>query len=186
MRPQDIMTSPLLEGTDGEKKMSKSLGNYIGLEDEPEDMFGKIMSVRDDLVEKYFMLCTNLSKEEIGQLKKDLGPKELKERLGFEIVKLYHGVKAAEEAKEHFEKLFSRKEIPNDIPELIVKQKTISALDLAVASGAFKSKGEARRLIEQGGFDVDNLPITDPSGSLNLKGGEVIKVGKRRFFRIKI
>ena len=115
MPPQDIMTLPLLEGTDGEKKMSKSLGNYIALDDAPDEMFGKIMSVPDKLVEKYFALCTDLGEQEIKKLREGLKPKELKERLGVEIVKIYHDRLDAAKAKEDFETLFSKKETPEDL-----------------------------------------------------------------------
>jgi tyrosyl-tRNA synthetase len=185
MAEQDIMTFPLLEGVDGVKKMSKSFGNYIGLTEPAESMFGKIMSIPDALVEKYFLLCTDISTKEIAVFRKDLGPKELKERLGFEIAKRYHGEKAAREARENFEKIFSKKEIPNDIPELKVKEKMISALDLVVASDVLKSKSEARRLIEQGGFEYDGAAVKDINVTLTIKNGAVLRVGKKYFFRIK-
>ncbi len=186
MPEQDIMTAPLLEGLDGVKKMSKSVGNYIGLTDKPEDMFGKVMSVPDALVKKYFMLCTDLTEAEIAALAEREKPKALKERLGAEIVKLYHGEKAARAAQENFEKVFSRGETPEDIPEVRVKSAKITALDLAMELGAAKSRGEARRLIEQGGFDIDGTTEKDPQAAVALRGGEVVKAGKKRFFRIKI
>jgi tyrosyl-tRNA synthetase len=184
MEEQDVLTTPLLEGLDGEKKMSKSYGNYIGLKDAPEDMFGKTMSIPDALTERYFLFCTNLPEKEIKTLKKELEPKDFKARLGFEIVKLYHGEKKAREAQEHFEKIFSKKEIPDDVPELKVKSKNISALDLIMASGGAKSKSEARRLIEQGGFEFDGKAIKNPLEELSVHGGEVVRIGKKRFFRI--
>jgi len=186
MAEQDIMTFPLLEGTDGVRKMSKSFGNYIGLTEPAESMFGKIMSLPDVLVFKYFMLCTNLSEREISDLQKKLGPKELKERLGFEIVKRYHGEKAAHDARENFEKIFSRKEIPVDIPALKIKGGTLSVLDLALTTGVPKSKSDARRLIEQGGFEYDGGAIKDVTAMLPIKNGAVLRVGKRHFFRIKV
>ncbi len=182
---QDVMTVPLLEGLDGEKKMSKTYGNYVGLDDEPADMFGKVMSLPDPLVTRYFMLCTELSEDEINKLKKTSKPKALKERLAFEIVKLYHGEKQAASAQEYFNKTFSKKEIPDDIPELKIKGTKISALDLAVASGVMKSKSEARRLVEQGGFEVGEKVIKDPQKELMLRDGEVVRIGKRHFIRIK-
>ncbi len=186
MDEQDVLTTPLLEGLDGEKKMSKSYGNYIGLKDMPDDMFGKTMSIPDVLTEKYFIFCTDLSEKEIKSFKKELGPKEFKEQLGFEIVKLYHGEKAAEKAKEGFKKLFSQKEIPDDVPELKLKSENISALELTVASGAVKSRGEARRLIEQGGFEFDGKVIKNPQEMLAIHGSEVVRIGKKHFFRIKL
>lgn len=182
---QDIITFPLLEGLDGVKKMSKSFGNYIGLTEQPEDMFGKIMSIPDSLIEKYFLLCTALSENEITSLKKTLGPKDLKKRLGFEVVKKYHNEKAAREAQENFEKIFSKKEIPEDLPKLKIKETELSALDLVVSSGILKSRGEARRLIEQGGFEYDGRTIKDAQAMLAIKNGAVLRVGKKHFFRIK-
>src|SRR5258708_1561693 len=184
MPEQDVMTVPLLEGLDGVKKMSKSLGNYIGLTDAPNDMFGKTMSVPDTLVKKYFMLCTDISEDDVNKLTKELGPKELKERLGYEIVMLYHGEKEAKGAQQNFNKLFSEKEITNDITELTIKG-TMSALDIVIASGTATSKSEARRLIEQGGLDVDQKVQKDPKAEIVLRGGEIIKIGKRRFFKVK-
>ncbi len=182
---QDVMTLPLLEGLDGVKKMSKSVGNYISLDDAPDDMFGKIMSIPDALIEKYLNLATDLSEEEIKAIKKEKNPKVQKERLGLEVVTLYHGASAAREAKEHFEKLFSKKEIPSDIPDLMFKKGTVSALDIVLAAGA-ASKSEARRLIEQGAFDVNGKTERNPTASVSLKNGDVVKIGKKRFYRVKI
>jgi len=185
MVPQDIMTVSLLEGLDGERKMSKSYGNYIGLDDAPEDMFGKTMSLPDALVVRYFTFCTDLAEREIALLKKQLGPKELKERLGFEIVKLYHDGKAARRAQEHFEKIFSKKEIPEDIPELKLKS-PMSAIDVVMASGTMKSKSEARRLIEQGGFETNQKLHEQPQEVIVFRDGDVVRIGKRRLFRLTI
>jgi tyrosyl-tRNA synthetase len=184
MKPQDVMTMPLLVGLDGVKKMSKSVGNYIGLSDKPEDMFGKVMSVPDSLMENYFKLCTDLSEAEINELSHELQPKELKMKLGAEIVRHYYGDKAAVGASEAFDKLFSKREFPTDAPELKLKGKKISAVDLVVASGVAKSKSEVRRLIEQGGFEIDGEKYTDPMQELVLRGGEAIRIGKKHFFRV--
>lgn len=186
MAEQDIMTFPLLEGTDGAKKMSKSFGNYIGLTEPAESMFGKIMSIPDALVKKYFLLCANVPEQEISTLQKAMGPKELKERLGFEIVKRYHGEKSAREAQEGFEKIFSKREVPDDAPELKVKEKKISALDLVATSGVLKSKGDARRLIEQGGLEYDGSVIKDSKTMLAVKNDAILRIGKKHFFRMKI
>ena len=186
MAEQDIMTFPLLEGVDGVKKMSKSFGNYIGLTEPAESMFGKIMSIPDALVEKYFLLCTSVSEKELTSFNKDLGPKELKERLGFEIVRRYHSENAAHDAQADFEKTFSRREIPDDIPELKIKERKLSSLDLAVLTGVLKSKSDARRLIEQGGFEYDGTAIKDITVTLAIKNRAVLRVGKKHFFKIKI
>ncbi len=188
MKPQDILTMPILEGTDGVKKMSKSLGNYISLTDEPGDMFGKIMSLPDAVIVRYFKLCTDLPEAQIATMTETTQTdasqwKNIKEQLGFEVVKTYHGEKSARAAREKFEKLFSKKEIPEDVPELKLKQGKISASDILLAAGA-KSKSEARRLIEQGGFDVNGKAERDPMAEVILKGGEIIRIGKKRFFKV--
>lgn len=183
MKEQDVMTVPILEGLDGVKKMSKSIGNYIGLSESPESMFGKIMSIPDGLVKKYFLLCTELEPDVVDRLAGSLPPKELKERLGFEIVKKYHSVHAANAARENFEKIFSRKEIPENIPALRIAAKNLAAMDLSMETGLFKSKSEARRLIEQGGFEYDNTVIKDPQAMLAIKSNAVLRVGKKNFFR---
>jgi len=188
MKPQDIMTMPILEGTDGGKKMSKSLGNYIGLTDEPADMFGKIMSLPDAIITRYFALCTDLSDSQITKIIQGTSAgasqwKNIKEQLGFEIVKKYHGEKSAAAAQEKFEKLFSKKEIPDDVPKLKLRLAKMSVLDILIAAGA-KSKSEARRLIEQGGFDVDGRTEKDPTAIVVLKGGEILKIGKKRFLQV--
>jgi tyrosyl-tRNA synthetase len=147
-------------------------------------MFGKVMSVPDSLMENYFKLCTDLSEAEINELSHELQPKELKMKLGAEIVRHYYGDKAAVGASEAFDKLFSKREFPTDAPELKLKGKKISAVDLVVASGVAKSKSEVRRLIEQGGFEIDGEKYTDPMQELVLRGGEAIRIGKKHFFRV--
>lgn len=183
MKPQDVLTASLLEGVDGKRKMSKSLGNYIGLTEEPGDMFGKIMSVPDKLVHKYFMLCTELDEKEIQSLEKTLKPRDLKARLGFEIVKLYHGEAAARGARENFEKVFSKKEAPED---LLALKAGPGITALLLVSKVIKSRSEARRLIQQGGFDIDGTQIKDPNKPLEFHGGEVVRIGKKKFFRISV
>src|SRR6266481_897602 len=185
LAPQDILTVPLLVGLDGEKKMSKSVGNYIGLGDIANDMFGKIMSLSDALIGPYFNLCTELDRESIKTILEEPNPRDQKVKLGFEIVKLYHGEKKAMSAQENFEKLFSKKEIPSDIPELKVAAK-ISVLDLVMKSGKAKSKSEARRLIEQGAVAVNDVQKKNPMEELAFLGGEVAKIGKKDFFKIKV
>jgi tyrosyl-tRNA synthetase len=186
-RPQDVITSKMLLGTDG-RKMSTSWGNVINIVDTPDNQFGKVMSVRDDQIPNYFHLATDVSEKEIKHhidgIKGGNNPKKVKEILAFEVVKRYHGEKKALAAAEHFTKTFSRREIPDAIPTLKIQSGNIMPVDLIVASGVFNSKSEARRLIEQGGFDVDNRPWRDPQSALVLKGGEVIKVGKKRFFKV--
>ncbi len=186
-KPQDIMTNKMLLGTDG-RKMSTSWGNVINIVDAPNDQFGKVMSVRDDQIPNYFHLATDVPEKDIKKyvdgIKGGDNPKKVKEILAFEVVKRYHGEKAAHVAAENFTKTFSRRETPDAIPTLKIHSGTILPVDIIIASGVFKSKSEARRLIEQGGFDVDNRPWRDPQSPLVLKGGEVLKIGKKRFFKV--
>ena len=186
-KPQDVMTNKMLLGTDG-RKMSTSWGNVINIIDTAEDQFGKVMSVRDDQIPNYFHLATDVSEKDIKKyvdgIKGGDNPKKVKEILAFEVVRRYHGEKKAQAAAESFAKTFSRKEIPDAIPTLKIDSGTILPVDIIVASGVFKSRSEARRLVEQGGFDVDNRPCRDLQSPLVLKGGEVIKVGKKRFFKV--
>lgn len=173
---QDIITVPLIEGTDGVRKMSKSYGNYVGVMENPNDMFGKIMSVPDNLIEKYFTLLTD---EDMP----NTGPYEAKMELAETIVRAYHSEKEAIKAKESFIRTFSKKEAPENVPEIRVKNKKISLLDLLLSSGV-ESKSEARRLIQQKAIKVDEAVKNDPDEVLNLRGGEILKVGKHRFFKI--
>jgi tyrosyl-tRNA synthetase len=186
-KPQDVVTSKMLLGTDG-RKMSTSWGNVINILDGANDQFGKVMSVRDDQIPNYFHLATDVPETQIKKyvdgIKGGDNPKKIKEILAFEVAKRYHGEKAARAAAENFAKTFSRHETPDAIPTLKIKGGSVLPVDLIVASGVFKSKSEARRLIEQGGFDVDNQPHRDPQVPLVLKGGEVVKIGKKRFFKV--
>jgi tyrosyl-tRNA synthetase len=188
-KPQDVLITKMLLGLDG-RKMSTSWGNVVNIADAPEEQFGKIMSLLDSSIGEYLEIGTDLPLTNLAGLKKELksgtNPKDIKSRLGFEIVRRYHGEKAAHSAQENFEKLFSKKEIPNDIPELKIKTGAISVLDLVLAAGVAKSKGEAKRLIEQGGVEVGGVVKKDPAEILDLRGGEVARIGKKRFFRIKI
>jgi len=184
MKEQDVLTVPLLEGTDGERKMSKSYGNYIGLADAPEDMFGKTMSVPDKLVHKYFTFCTAMAEADIKKLEKELGPRDLKMRLGFEIVKSYHGGKAAEKAADMWDKLFSKKDFSGNLQELKIPFPA-SVSGIVFRSGV-KSKSEAWRLIQKGAVSINGVVKKDPREILQLKGGETLRIGKKNFFRIKI
>lgn len=184
MPEQDILMTPILEGLDGVKKMSKSYGNYIGITENADSMFGKIMSLPDGLMPRYFLLCTDLLEDEIGRIGHLPSARDQKARLAFEIVKLYHGEDAAQKAQEKFDALFSKKEIPKNAPEIKIDKDEISVLDLVMLSRPTESKSEARRLIEQGGVDLDGRVKNDPAEILQLKGGEILKIGKRSFIRI--
>ena len=187
--PQAIVTCPLLEGTDGHEKMSKSYGNDIGLTDSPEDMYGKSMSISDDLIEKYFLFAAYADEATMSQVKAQLidttvNPRDVKRALGRALVELYHGKDAAHQAEQHFDQVIVNKDAPEDMDEIILS-KNCSIIDIIADNGMTKSKGEARRMMKQGAVRIDNEKVTDIDLVIS-KGNEiVIKVGKRRFLRVK-
>ncbi|MDD4287734.1 MAG: tyrosine--tRNA ligase [Candidatus Peribacteraceae bacterium] len=177
-REKFALTTRLIEGTDG-RKMSKTYNNCVYLEDEPADMFGKVMSVKDDLMETYFECCTDVP---MGEVKKILGgnPRDAKARLAREIVTLYHGKNAATKAEESFNRVFKDKGLPEDVPEVKVKNGT-ALIDVLVSSKLVASKSEARRVIEQGGVKMNNKVIQ--SIEQGIEEG-IVQVGKRKFIKI--
>jgi tyrosyl-tRNA synthetase len=186
---QVVIMMPLLEGLDGINKMSKSLGNYIGVTDTPKDMFGKIMSISDELMLRYYELLSHVSIDELKKLKEGLTknnvhPKECKKSLAGEIVARYHGEQAAIKAKEEFEHIFKNKGLPDDIPVFNLKNnEEIWLPGLMKEAGLAKSTGEGIRLVKQGGVSVNSEKWTDPNK--NLPAGEyLLRVGKRRFLKI--
>ena len=187
--PQVIITLPLLEGTDGVEKMSKSYGNDIGLTDSPEDMYGKSMSISDKMIEKYFILAADANTKTVSKVKKQLSdssqnPRDIKRELARAIVQLYHGEDAAKESEQYFDRVIVNKDAPDDMDQVELSIDT-QLIEVVNNEGLTSSKGEARRLIKQGAIRVDDEKITDESHIL-LKGKEVvIKVGKRRFIKIK-
>lgn len=188
-RPQVIMTTPVIEGTDGVQKMSKSLDNYIGLTDPPSEMFGRIMSIPDNLIEKYYELTTDVSDADLqeirGQLKRaDVNPSILKRRLAKEIISIYHSRSAGDEAEAAFDRIFKQKEIPDDIPIFQVDTPTIALIKLLTESKLVGSGNEARRQIDQGAVSVNGERIHDEKAVLAVEGELVIKVGKRRFLKV--
>jgi tyrosyl-tRNA synthetase len=176
---QVVITMPLLEGTDGVQKMSKSFGNYIGINETAADIFGKVMSISDILMLKYYELLTD---EDLGTVKK-MHPKEAKLKLAEIIVSQYRGAEAARKAKSEFEQVFSQKEVPQDIPLYKIKNKKITILDILINSKMVSSKNEARRLIEQGGVSLDGNRIVKEDTIIDTAG--VLKVGKRRFLQLE-
>ena len=188
-QPQNILITKMLSGLDG-RKMSTSWGNVINITDSPDEQFGKIMSMHDEMIPEYLELTTDLDDAEIHNLISELknnkiNPKEVKKIIGFNIVKRYWGEDEAKKAKEKFEILFEKKEVAKDLPVLKLKNKKINTIDLILLTGALKSKSEAKRLIEQGGFKINNEQIKDIKKELVLGGGEIIKIGKHKFFKIK-
>ena len=191
--PQVVLTMPLLEGTDGVEKMSKSLGNAIGIADEPREMFGKTMSLSDDMMWRYYTLCTDLTLREIEALKGRVAageahPKQAKAELARRIVADFHGQEAADEAAAEFERIFARKENPDEIREVRLPSATepLWIPKLLVTAGLAKSNGEARRLIEQGGVSLDGERLSDPAATIAARpaAAHLFKVGKRHFVRI--
>jgi tyrosyl-tRNA synthetase len=184
--PQDILMLSLLEGTDG-RKMSSSWGNVINLTDEPNDMFGKVMSVNDSLIVKYFKLATRVPLKEIAAIEKELkngaNPRHIKKRLAEEIVTLYHGKKHANAASDEFDRVFSQKEKPSDISEIKVKSQNI--IDLLVETKLVASKSEARRLVQQGGVRLNDQVITEWDATLDIENGQILQAGKRKFVKLK-
>ncbi len=178
--PQVVITLPLLEGTDGVRKMSKSMGNYIGIEESPSEIFGKVMSINDEVMLRYYELLSNHTLEEVKQLH----PKEAKKRLAWDIVESFHGRKAAEKAKEDFEQKFERRAFPE--VEAVSVDTTSSLVDLLLRERLVKSKSEARRLIGQGAVEIDGERITDQNYRFIKSGEHEIKVGKKRFLKVTI
>jgi tyrosyl-tRNA synthetase len=194
--PQVIITLPLLEGTDGIEKMSKSLNNYIGIDESPQEMYGKVMSVPDNLMVRYFELVTDVSLDEINKIKiglenNDLHPRDVKKRLAREIVKLYHRQSAAITAEEEFEKVFKNKLYPEEIKELEIKKDILKdgkrgIVNLVKDSEILGSTGEAIRMVRQGGVRVNGKKISDPHIDLTVKDGMIIKIGRLNFIKLVI
>jgi tyrosyl-tRNA synthetase len=187
--PQVVILMPLLEGTDGSEKMSKSLNNYIGITDAPKDIFGKTMSIPDVLIYKYFELATRLTPQELQKIKDELeeptnNPRNTKRKLGYELVKLYYNEGTAKSAVEEFDRIFIKKEIPDEIEEFKLKENSIKIVDLLMLAKLTDSKGNARRLIEQGGVSINGEKVEDINYIVDSKNEFVLKVGKRKFLKI--
>ena len=186
---QIVFTMPLLEGTDGVQKMSKSLGNYIGINEAPNEQFGKIMSISDDLMWRYWELATDVSMSEIAAMKSQ-HPKEVKENLAATIITQYHGAAAADAARQHFRSVFGQKELPSDIEtkELAVNPTPARLTKLLASLGLAPSVAEAQRLLESGAVHLNDQRVTNVKAELDLShpGEHTFKVGKRRFLRLRV
>ena len=187
--PQCIITLPLLEGTDGVEKMSKTYGNEIGLLDPPEDKYGKIMSISDDMIVKYFRLAADADDQKVEAIKyllsdSKINPRDVKRELGRAIVKLYHGADEAQAAEQHFDKVIVQKDIPDEMDEVELESDQL-LVDIITNAGLTKSKGEARRLIKQDAVKLDGAVCKDINQKLHAGKESVIKVGKRRFLKVK-
>ena len=183
---QDIMVSKMLNGLDG-RKMSTSWGNIITILDNPKEMYGKIMSMKDEFIYEYFELCTKIPIQNLEEIKNDIGknPMESKFHLAGEIVSIYYGKEKAKEEEEEFRKVFSRREIPSQIPEIKIKEKSLLLLDLIFKSGLASSKNEAKRLIIQGAVKINGQIERDWKKEIIILDKTTIQVGKRKFARIK-
>jgi len=190
--PQIILTTPLLEGTDGVEKMSKSLDNYIGIDESPEEMYGKTMSIPDKLIYKYFELLTDIPAAELSEIhiqleNNSVNPMKLKRHLGRTLVELYHTPEAAREAESHFNLIHKDKSIPDDIPEYrpdISQDGTVWIVKLMTGAEMASSNSEARRLIQQGGVRIDGEKVEDFDLNLPVEKPFVLQVGKRKFVKI--
>ncbi|MGH2453767.1 MAG: tyrosine--tRNA ligase [bacterium] len=196
--PQVVLLSPILPGTDGVEKMSKSLGNYIGITEPPAEMYGKAMSVPDAVMGDYFAYATDLPTAEVARIRQDLAagalhPRDAKRRLAREIVTMWHGPPAAEEAEEAFDRVFVAHDLPEQIPDVALaglraedsNGLRLKATRLLVDLGLAVSQSEARRLISQGGVAVDGQRIGEATADIEVRDGMVVRVGKRRFARVR-
>jgi tyrosyl-tRNA synthetase len=189
MEPQCVMMLPILEGTDGVRKMSKSFGNYIGITETPKQMFGKAMSIPDKLITKYFELVTDAFPHKIDEYKLALhegtiNPRDVKFDLAKTIVRMYHSPQVAQKAADDFEKVFTKKEFPKDIKQIKLKQKEMNIVDLLVKTGLMGSRGEAKRKVREGAIDVDGKRIKDIKQVVKLTKPVVIRAGKHKFLKI--
>lgn len=184
--PQVILTTPLLEGLDGVNKMSKSLNNYIGIDENPNEMFGKVMSISDDLMWRYYELLTDLTPAEIEKMKSsDENPRNLKVNLAKHIIKDFHSADAARSAEEDFISRFVKKEIPDEIEETNVASGNYNLADLLTQTNLASSKKEAKRLIEQGGVKLNGEKVSNTSAEVELNDEILLQVGKRKFLKVK-
>jgi len=189
-RPQIVMTLPLIEGTDGVQKMSKSFGNHIAIQDTPREMFGKIMSIPDKLLDGYYRYISGLAASEVEPILQGirdgkLHPREVKANLAERIVALYHSEKDGQHARQEFDQIFKSKGLPEDIEVVCLPQKKMDIVSVLAAAKLVASKGEGRRLIEQGGVRVNNEKVSDAAMELDLGEPVLIQCGKRKFVRVQ-
>jgi len=188
LEPQVVLTMPLLEGLDGVEKMSKSLGNYIGINEEPQSMFGKVMSISDELMWRYYTLCTDLTPAEIEAKRMSAHPLEAKRELAKSIIRDFHDAAAAEEAEAEFRRVFSERQAPSDIDAVALPASSEKQFltKVIVAAGLAESNKAAQRLVAQGGVLVDEEKVDDARATIDGSAGKsyLLKVGKRRFARV--
>lgn len=187
--PQIVVTMPLIEGTDGSLKMSKSYNNYIAFNDTPDDIFGKIMSVPDHLIIKYMTYLTDISRDKIkdfeNKMKNDeINPRDVKMVLAEEVVKMLYNEEEAKKAKDNFVAIFQKKDMPDDLPEILV-QENETILDIVAKTNVFDSNSEIKRAISQGAIRINDEKIDDFKFVPNFEDGDVLRVGKKNYFRLK-
>ena len=186
--PQNVLTVPLLIGTDGKDKMGKSLNNYIGVTESPKEMYGKTMSIPDHLIMDYFELATDLDTNEIEKIKKTMiegeNPRNLKMKLAKEIITLYHDKKSALEAEKEFIEIFSKKGLPDDIEVKKLKKAKWNIIDLIGETGLSPSRNETKRLIQGGGIKIDGEKVKSQDEEIDISKEKLIQVGKRKFIKV--
>ena len=189
--PQVTLTMPILPGTDGIEKMSKSLENYIGINESPRQMYGKTLSIPDNLIYDYFALASNVSLQDLASIRGELSntkanPRDLKRRLARTLVGMYHSEDAARAAEEEFDRIFVKKDLPDEVPEFVLGkgEESFSVVKLLTATHMAASNGEARRMIEQGGVSIDGQKVNDQNAIIDIKTSIILKVGKRKFLKI--
>ncbi|WP_339061424.1 tyrosine--tRNA ligase [Tepidibacillus marianensis] len=195
-KQQAVLMLPLIEGLDGVQKMSKSLGNYIGINEAPNEIYGKAMSIPDELMVKYYQLVTDLPHEEVEEMVRGLQkgtvhPRDAKMKMAYTLVRMYHGEEAAQEAENHFKTVFQKRDIPNDIPEVTVDQGQLDngstwIVKLLVDLKLVPSNGEGRRMVHQGAVKVNGEKWEDVDGNITVKDGMILQVGKRKFAKIRL
>ncbi len=187
-KPQIVITVPILVGLDGKEKMSKSKGNYIGVTDSPKDMFGKVMSISDDMMENYFTLLTDMPAEKIKELtnSQKTHPKQAKVLLAKTIIKQFYDEAAGEQAAAEFEKVFAQKQMPQDMPEVKISGEPITAAKLLLACKLVATGGEAKRLIAGGGMTINSEKITDPNKAITPVNGMIVRAGKLKFAKLSV
>jgi tyrosyl-tRNA synthetase len=188
-KPQIALTLPILVGTDGHLRMSKTTGNYIGINEPPEEMYGKVMSIPDQALLNYYTLVTRFSPDEVAAVERGLAdgslhPMEAKMQLAREIVSIFHSDETAAGAEAHFEQVFQKRELPSEMPTYRPSASELNIVDLLVATDLAKSKSEARRLIQQGGVKLDDEKVDSIEWMVPVRDGMILQVGKRRFVRL--
>ena len=186
---QIVLTLPVLEGVDGTQRMSKSLGNYIGIDEAPNETYGKVMSIPDKLIYPYFELISDVDLSELADIKRklctrDVNPRDLKKYLARTVVRMYHGENSAKEAEKEFDRIFVQKKLPDKMQQFTLDAATCRIDDLLIITKTASSKSDARRLIQQGGVSIDGEKISDPFMEIGINREMILKVGKRKFAKI--